>query len=242
MSTNSGPEGRKDNSESQVERRLVVLQAASGALFAVFLLAHLVNQMVAVAGQAAYDGVQAQLRAVYHVPLIEVVLVAAPLVVHIAVSVLRMVRRRRRGQTAVPAARTRLQRWSAVVLLVFIAGHVFATRGSSLLAGVFPGFDAVAFTMVWMPAFFIPYYAVFAISALYHAVHGLTLALPRLGVRGGPRRSPVVPGLVAIGAVALVLGVASLAGAFTAVRARAIDSDYARMLEGLGAVDREALR
>lgn len=228
--------------ESQVERRLVVAQAASGALFAVFLLAHLVNQMVAVAGQAAYDGVQAQLRGVYHVPAIEVALVAAPLVVHVAASVLRMIRRRRRGQPGATATRTRLQRWSAVVLLVFIGGHVFATRGSSLVMGVFPGFDAIAFTMVWQPAYFIPYYAVFASAALYHMVHGLGLALPRLGLRGGRGVSALVPGVVGIGAVLLVLAVGAFAGAFAAVRERAIDSEYAGMLEGLGLVDRAALR
>lgn len=229
------------NPESMVERRLVVAQAASGALFAVFLLAHLVNQMVAAAGQAAYDGVQAQLRGVYHVPAIEVALVAAPLVVHIAASVLRMLRRRRRGQPGPTATRTRLQRWSAVVLLVFIGGHVFATRGSSLLMQVFPGFDAIAFTMVWQPAYFIPYYTLFSVAALYHAVHGLTLALPRLGLRarGGSR---VVPAVVAIGAVLLALGVAGFAGAFEAVRERVIEGEYARMLEGLGLVDRAALR
>jgi succinate dehydrogenase/fumarate reductase cytochrome b subunit len=229
-------------SDPHVERRLVTLQAASGALFAVFLLAHLVNQMVAAAGPAAYDGVQAQLRAVYHVPPIEIALVAAPLVLHVATSVLRMLRRRRRGQPAPQAVRTRLQRWSAIVLLVFILGHVLATRGSSLVYAVFPGFDAIAFTMVWSPALFIPYYTLFSIAALYHAVHGLTLALPRLGLRSMPSVPLVVPILVAIGAVLLVLGVAGFAGAFEAVRDRAIASDYARVLDDLGLADRAALR
>lgn len=230
------------NLETQVERRLVTLQAASGALFAVFLLAHLVNQMVAMAGQPAYDGVQAQLRAVYQVPAIEVALVGVPLVVHVTTSVWRMIRRRRRGQTATPATRTRLQRWSAVVLLVFIVGHVLATRGSSLVMDVLPGFDAIAFTMVWSPAYFIPYYTVFSIAALYHAVHGLTLALPRLGLRGAGKTGALVNVVVGVGAVGLVLGVAGFAGAFGAVRERAIDGAYARMLEELGFVDRAALR
>lgn len=131
-------------------------QAASGAAFALFLLVHLVNTMVAVAGPAAYDGVQGELRAVYQVPPIEIAVVIGPLVVHIVSSVWRMVRRRRLGQPGPRATRSRLQRWSAIVLLVFIGGHTFATRGASLLYEVWPGFDAIAFTMLWVPAYFIP--------------------------------------------------------------------------------------
>jgi succinate dehydrogenase/fumarate reductase cytochrome b subunit len=233
-----------DEHESRVERGLMRLQAGSGALFAVFLLAHLVNQMVAAAGPAAYDGVQAELRAVYQVPAIEVALVGAPLVVHAVTSVLRVLRRRRRGQTTAPAVRTRLQRWSAAVLLLFIVGHVVATRGTSLVYAVFPGFEAIAFTMVWQPAWFIPYYAVFAVAALYHALHGLTLALPRLGLRGAGGRGARAAALwlVVIGSVLLLLGVAGFAGAFEAVRERAIAGDYARVLEDVGLVDRAALR
>lgn len=227
-----------DEHESRVERGLMRLQAGSGALFAVFLLAHLVNQMVAAAGPAAYDGVQAELRAVYQVPAIEVALVGAPLVVHAATSVLRVLRRRRRGQTAAPAVRTRLQRWSAAVLLLLIVGHVVATRGTSLVYAVFPGFEAIAFTMVWQPAWFIPYYAVFAVAALYHALHGLTLALPRLGLRAARGASRLVPAIVGVGAALLLLGVAGFAGAFEAVRERAIAGDYAALLERLGFAER----
>lgn len=226
--------------ESRVERGWMRLQAGSGALFAVFLLAHLVNQMVAMAGPAAYDGVQAGLRSVYQVPAVEVAVVGAPLLVHVAASVARVVRRRRRGRSEPPAVRTRLQRWSAVVLLVFFAGHVLATRGTSLVYGVYPGFDAIAYTMVWRPGWFIPYYAVFSVAALYHALHGLTLALPRLGLRaaGGRPMRAAAGWLAAIGGVALLLGVAGFAGAFGAVRERAIGADYARVLEDLGLAER----
>ncbi len=218
-------------------------QAASGALFALFLAAHLVNTMLAALGPATYDAAQGQLRAVYHAPPIEVALVGVPLLVHVIASVWRVVRRRRLGQPAPQAVRTRLQRYSAVVLLVFIVGHVVATRGSSLIYDVWPGFDAIAFTMIWVPAYFIPYYTLFSVAALYHLVHGLSVALPRLGVRGihGPRTGKVVAGLTIVGAVLLVLGVAGFVGAFADVRGRAVDSSYARMLERLGVADRAAL-
>ena len=80
--------------------------------------------------------------------------VGAPLLLHIVTSVRRVVRRRRLGQPQSRAVRTRLQRYSAVVLLVFIVGHVVATRGASLVYEVWPGFDAIAFTMLWVPAYF----------------------------------------------------------------------------------------
>ena len=200
--------------------------------------------MLAALGPAVFDAAQGQLRAVYQVAPIEVALVGAPLLLHIVTSVWRGVRRRRLGQPQPRAVRTRLQRYSAVVLLVFIVGHVVATRGASLVYEVWPGFDAIAFTMLWVPAYFFPYYALFAVAALYHLIHGLTVALPRLGVRrmGRLRDGRVVMGLAVVGGVLLLLGVAGFAGAFDdEARGRAIDSRYARLLEELGLADRAAI-
>lgn len=227
--------------DAALERALITLQAASGALFALFLLVHLFNQMLGVAGPATYDGAQAQLRAVYQSPAVELLVVAAALVVHVAASAWRIARRRRRGRPAPRATRHRLQRWSAVVLLVFTLGHVVATRGASLILGVLPGFDAIAFTMIWIPGYFIPYYFVFAVAGLYHAIHGLALALPRVGVRVTvPARAVYLA--CAAGAVALALGVAGFAGAFDGgVRERALAGRYAGVLIELGLADRAAL-
>ena len=63
----------------KTDRLLMQVQAASGALFALFLLAHLGNMMLAALGPAAFDAAQGSLRAVYQVPPIEVALVGAPL-------------------------------------------------------------------------------------------------------------------------------------------------------------------
>ena len=193
------------------------------------------------AGWAANpDAVQAQMRAVYHAPPFELVAVAGALVVHVVVSVWRMVRRRRSGRPAAAATRQRLQRWSGIVLLVFTFGHAFATRGTSLLTDVLPGFDAIAFTMVWIPAYFVPYYLVFSIAGLYHALHGLALGLPRLGVRVKvPVRAVYVAW--AAGAVALALGIAGFCGAFhDGIREYALAGPYAELFEELGFVDRAA--
>ena len=229
--------------DHKTDRLLMQMQAASGALFALFLLAHLGNMMLAALGPEVFDAAQGNLRAVYQVPPIEVALVGAPLLLHIVSSVWRVVRRRRLGQPQPRALRTRLQRYSAIVLMVFIVGHVVATRGASLMYEVWPGFDAIAFTMLWVPAYFIPYYALFSVAALYHLINGLSVALPRLGVRrlGALRHGRVVIGLSVVGGALLLLGVAGFAGAFQNVRAQAIDSGYARLLERLGLADRAAI-
>lgn len=225
------------SSDAARERTLTRIQAASGALFAVFLLVHLVNQMVAVAGPAPYDALQGELRRVYQTPMIEVVLVAAPLLVHIVVSVWRMIRRRRAGRPAPRTRRARLQRYTAVVLLVFTFGHIFATRGASLIYGVFPGFDGIAYTMEWFFSYFFPYYLLFSIAGLYHLLNGVALALPRLGLRKPTAARPIVTAAWIAGAVALLLGLAGFAGAFHEVRAAAIDGPYARLLDALGVAE-----
>ena len=222
------------------ERALIKVQAASGALFALFLGVHLVNQMVAVAGPGPYDALQGELRRVYQTPVVEIVLVAAPLLVHVVVSVWRMLRRRRAGRPAIRTPRGRLQRYSAIVLLIFTFGHIFATRGASLLYDVFPGFEGVAFTMVWFFSYFFPYYLIFSVAGLYHLLNGVALALPRLGLRGprAARSGRMIAVTWLAGAVALALGLAGFAGAFHDVRQDAIDSPYARLLEELGVAER----
>ncbi|PCC73839.1 Succinate dehydrogenase/Fumarate reductase transmembrane subunit [Nannocystis exedens] len=218
------------------ERALIRVQAASGALFALFLLAHLANQMFAAAGPEVYDELQGQLRAAYQAPLVELACVLGPLVVHVVVSVWRMARRRRRGQKPAGNPRARWQRITAIVLLVFVFGHTLATRGASLVYGVYPGFDGVAYTLVWAFAYFFPYYLLFSLAGLYHGLNGLALALPRIGLRGPAalRSGRAVAGAWLAGAVALTLGMAGLAGAFHDVRERAVASPYARLLVDLG--------
>jgi succinate dehydrogenase/fumarate reductase cytochrome b subunit len=226
------------SADPTLERSLIRVQAASGALLAVFLLAHLFNQTLAIAGPAVYDDVQAGLRAAYQAPAVELALIAAPLLVHIVASVWRALRRR--GAPAPADLRTRLQRWSAVVLLLAVFGHVAATRLPSLVYGVFPGFDGIAFTMVWAPAYFVPYYLVFSVAGLYHAAHGLSLALPRLGL-GAPaaRTRPLVTAVTLVGGVALAVGISGFLAAACADEGRALASPLPRLLERLDLVDLE---
>lgn len=217
--------------DSARERALVQVQALSGALFALFLVVHIGNQTLAVLGPDRYDAAQAELRRFYQSPLVELSLVAGALVVHIAASVWRIVRRRRRGGAAPANLRARLQRYSAYFLLASVLGHVFATRGIALLYDAPLGFDGLAYTMVVAGFFFVPYYFLLGTSGLYHLVNGLTFALPRLGLRlpAAARSDRLVAALGLAGALALGLAVAGLAGAFHDVEARALGSRTAEV-------------
>ena len=170
------------------DRTLIRVQAVSGLLFATFLVLHLLNTMSAVLGQSIYDGVQSTLRLYYQFPLVEIVCVAGAALVHIWAGVVRMWRRRGRERGSVPL-RLRLHRWSAYYLLVFITGHVLATRGPSLFLATKADFALVSYAFVFAPAYFYPYYTLLFASGLYHLAHGGLTALRLLGLRVeiGPR-------------------------------------------------------
>ncbi len=204
-------------------------QAVSGAAFALFLFVHLVNQALAVCGSAAYDGMQRATRRAYQAPALELALVVAPLLVHVVSSVARLVRRPK--ATTPPSWRVRLHRYSGRFLLLVVVGHVVATRGASLVFGVYPGFEGVAFTFRWVPAWFWPYYTLLALCGWYHLVHGLATAGAALRWPGlaALRRPFVFRGVIGVGAVALVLGVLGLGGVLFDVRAPE-SSEYARLV------------
>src|SRR5437868_15233285 len=79
MEADSGKQSAYASARAGDDAGLLRIQAASGALFALFLLMHLVNQMIAALGPAAYDGTQRLLRRAYQAPLIEIFLVITPL-------------------------------------------------------------------------------------------------------------------------------------------------------------------
>jgi succinate dehydrogenase/fumarate reductase cytochrome b subunit len=211
-----------------MDRTLARLQALSGLVFAAFLGVHLVALFASVFGPGRYDAVQQATRVVYTSPLYEVLLLLAPLVVHIVVGVLRMRRRPDRGGRPLPRA-VRWHRWSAYFLLLVIGGHVAATRGVAVFAGIEVGFAGIAFAMWWMPTLFAIYYTLLALAGLYHGAYGVAHALAVLGVpmpamiRLQPRFT--VP--LATAGVLAVLGVASLVGALYPIP-DPTDNPYAR--------------
>jgi succinate dehydrogenase/fumarate reductase cytochrome b subunit len=205
------------------------VQAVSGAVFSLFLFVHLLNQALAMAGASAYDDAQGSARRVYQAPVLELVLVGAPLLVHVVSALVQL---SRRPKASAPVSwRVRVHRYSGRFLLLVIVGHVVATRGASLGYGTFPGFHGVAFTFQWAPTFFWPYYTALALCGWYHLVHGLSTAgavLQWPGVSVLQRRRVFVS-VVGIGALALGFGVLSLGGLLVDVGDPA-SSTYARLV------------
>jgi succinate dehydrogenase/fumarate reductase cytochrome b subunit len=212
------------------DRKLQQAQAISGALFGAFLLFHLVNTAIAVRGAEVYDGVQNQLRAVYQVPIIELGLVLAPLLAHMGLALTSMWRRRGKSLPT-PGWPARLHRWSGRFLLIFVLGHVGATRLPALLADAPPRFAGVAFTFQWIPLYFWPYYPLLALAGWYHFLFGLGTALPQLGLRSaGKLLSPRTLAVTfALGAVALLAGIVTFGTADASVR----ESPFAKFLLSL---------
>ncbi len=153
------------------------IQAGSGALFAVFVALHLVNTWLAGLGPAAYDGVQSVLRSVYQFAPVEALLLAA-LAVHLVVGIMRIVTEPKRQLST----RARWHRYAGFFLALFIGGHILAVRGSSWFYDVYPGFEGLAFSVAAVPAYFYPYYFLLGTAGFYHALNGLSIALPRLGL------------------------------------------------------------
>jgi succinate dehydrogenase/fumarate reductase cytochrome b subunit len=215
--------------EPTPERRLMRIQALSGLVFALFLLQHLLNVMASVFGPGLYDAFQVQLRPIYQSPLIEVGLLLSALLVHIVVGVVRVRRRPRSRDGSRLPRRTRLHRLSAYLLLLFIFGHIAATRGPTLLDGFWLGFAGVSFSVWALPAFFYPYYGLLGLCGLYHGSYGSYLALRSLGVR-----LPTVAAMgarawvpLAVAGVLIILGVLSFGGHLYAID-DPLDSDLAR--------------
>jgi len=214
----SDPQAPKASHDPR-DHRLVRIQASSGLVFAVFLSLHLVNVMVSALGPGLYDAFQVRIRPLYQFPLLEVGVLLTALVVHMVAGITRLRRRPRSRNWGKLPLRTRLHRVSAYFLLVFVLGHVAATRLPSLLDGVWLGFAGLSYSMHMLPAYFYPYYVALGLCGLFHGSYGTYLALRALGVRMpavsrlGTRA--VVP--LAAAAVLVVLGVLSFGGHLYAI-------------------------
>jgi hypothetical protein len=208
-------------------------QALSGLALTAFASIHLANSMLA-AIPGAYDPFQRVVRQAYQSPVLEVLFVCLPLVVHLVAGIRALVKRRAR--TADAPLRTRLHRYAAWYLLLVIAGHVLATRGASLFYGVHPEFIGLRFAVAWLPWFFIPYYALLGVSGVVHVAQGVPVALGILQKRVPSlitRPSTFWP-VVALFSFAITLGVAGIAGWLYEVSGDPLASDYAQIYRDLG--------
>jgi succinate dehydrogenase/fumarate reductase cytochrome b subunit len=186
-------------------------QAASGLLIAIFLGIHLLNVPLG-AFPGAYDAYQRVMRQLYQSPFFEIPFLVVPILVHVTAGLRAILRSKTRS-----AAKTwpqRLHRWSAWMLLLSIGGHYAATRGPSLVAGVYPEQLGLAFALWWIPLFFWPYYVLLGLSGLVHVGWGVPRALSVLRRKPdhGASSRPLAIAL-AIGAPAKVLGELGIGGA-----------------------------
>jgi len=189
--------------------KLVRIQALSGVAFAVFLSLHLANTAAAIISAGSYDAFQGVARRFYQQVVVEIVLVAGALILHVAAS-LELARRRKRGPAP---AELRVHRYSGYFLLTVVFVHVLATRGAALFQGVPVAAQYLSFTLATWPIIFFPYYALLFAAGACHLLIGLRLALGRLGVHWamGMKISSVRVALVGTLGLGL-LGLAALGG------------------------------
>lgn len=159
----------------QTMQRLRATQGIAGGLFSLFLLVHLANFYLAPFGLEAYNGFQQLARTVYQYPLVELLVVALPVLTHIICGLwLIVLKRRVTGKMTMS-----WQTVAGLFLSLVIVGHVVAVRGPSLLYGVYPGFEGLSFSLWYFPAYFYPYYFLLALAGFYHMMTGFA----RLGSR-----------------------------------------------------------
>lgn len=188
--------------------RLRSLHRTSAMLLCVFLILHVANHLVALAGQQAHIEFMAALRPLYRNALIE------PLILFIAVwqagSGLTLLWRARHAQRDTLGW---LQHLSGLYLAFFLLVHVSAVLGGRMVFGLDTDFRFAAAgfhvgAWVW---FFAPYYFLALFSLFAHAGCGLYWNLPqnRPGLRQSVLAAMLIAGLFIAGAVVL-----ALAGAF----------------------------
>ncbi len=193
---------RSSDSSTSGSIKLGHIQAISGAVFALFLVLHLITAMSGALGIASYDRTLSALRSVYRSNLLlEVGMIGISGATHLICAVWQMVRRRN-----VVALRgpwwMKLHRLSGYFLMVVIMGHVFATRIAPTLATGptathAADFAFLAFATLAAPAFFWPYYLLLGMAGALHLSIGLHLASRMLGLRtqgsgGAPSRLRLV--------------------------------------------------
>lgn len=209
--------------------KLGPIQAASGAIFALFLILHLATAASGLLGIKSYDSTLGLLRRIYrpHVA-VELIVIGTSGSIHIACAIWQMIRRRKIFALKGPLW-MRAHRLSGYFLLLAIVGHVLATRVAPTLATgpTATGkadFAFLAYATLAAPYFFWPYYVTLAVAGCLHLGLGLHLASRVLGRRtagsaaGGPghagpsaARLVVLFGFTAIVAAG-VLGILARAG------------------------------
>ncbi|MFK7733156.1 MAG: hypothetical protein AB8B48_16170 [Pseudomonadales bacterium] len=163
---------------SRIEKRLKVAQIGSAIVFLPFLLIHLANAVLGFFGPDAYQWFQSAAQQIYQFPLIEMVFVLAPLVIHMISGLTLMLINR--GRKKHRSLGRRLHTWAGLFLALVVLGHVVATRGLPWAYDFHAGFAGVSFSLWWMPWYFYPYYFLLFMAGSYHSLHGSKILAQRL--------------------------------------------------------------
>ncbi|MCC6574309.1 MAG: hypothetical protein IT462_11010 [Planctomycetes bacterium] len=210
------------------------VQAASGAVFAFFLVLHLATTASAATGIAGFDNTLITLRSVYRPNIaVELILIGVPLAVHAVCALVQMGRRFKTRPNPKPHWHIRVHRWTGYYLLVVIIGHVFATRimplfGAGPTATGSADFSYLAYSLVHWPAFFYPYYILLGFCGAVHMCLGVGIAArvltPKLAAKLPVQK--ISTALAAVCGVIAVIGVLFiLSNAWHADRSRFAEYD-----------------
>lgn len=172
--------------------RLRVLHLASAMAVGLFLLLHIGNHIVGLAGQDAHIRAMAALRGIYRHPAVEYPLLA--LIAWQVASGLTMVARGWRQRSGFVGW---TQALSGAYLAFFLLNHVGAVLGGRYFFGLDTDFRfaAAGFHVPYWPIFFAPYYFLAILALFLHlgcAIHwnlseqgpGRSIALPAMGLAG----------------------------------------------------------
>jgi succinate dehydrogenase / fumarate reductase cytochrome b subunit len=189
-----------------------------------FLLEHLAVNATVLAGPSAYRRAVETLDRTPFLPVLELGLIALPLVIHSVIGVLLATELDAAGRPDVTERRVAIQRATGVLLLPYLIYHVWATR---LSPEALKGGDLIAIMgkqVASVPGFV--FHAAGVSLAAYHLGNGLRPFAVRWGLaRDGAAERAIERFGLALALVLAVVGVASLAS--FASHARAI-------LAGLG--------
>jgi succinate dehydrogenase/fumarate reductase cytochrome b subunit len=224
----TGNNPREISLPEQTSRRiqLAKIQALTGLLFSIFLALHLSNTILAAVGVEIYTRYQVFLQGFYQHPVIETLLVGIPLVVHATIGTYLLVINR--GSKRSFSFKQQLHSWAGIFLLVFLFGHIAATRGIGILIGSSIGFEGISFSLWWMPGYFYPYYLLLFMAGLYHGFNGFFLATKRIGFRIDIKYlSRLRYCVMSLGAIFILIALMAFNGVLFEIE-DPVDNDYAR--------------
>jgi succinate dehydrogenase / fumarate reductase, cytochrome b subunit len=167
---------------------LTRLHSLAGILpLGLFLLEHLYSNAIAMFGAIEYNKQIERLQSIPFLPVLEVLLIAIPLIYH-AVYGLYIAFIARNNAISYSYSRNWmfvLQRASGVITLVFVVYHLWAFRISHLLFGTPVDFNAIQ-THLASPWILI-FYIVGVLATTFHFSNGIWGALITWGVTVGPK-------------------------------------------------------